>query len=85
MQPSDLQVQRSMAALRRVTDDPDDRADAPARHEVPPELFERLEEGPRVRRDRVDAAKARLEDGDEPSADDVATKLVGRLVCDRLR
>ena len=74
-----------MAALTRATDEPDERADAHAWHEVPPELFERLEGGPQVRRDRVDAAKARLEDGDEPSADDVATKLVGRLVCDRLR
>ena len=37
-----------------------------------------------IRIERVEAARARLEAGDEPSADVVAEMMVRRAVCDRL-
>jgi predicted amidophosphoribosyltransferase len=94
MQPSDIQVERSMAALR------DDAPGRGARTACPPSemdferhvsarlpegLAARLAETPSVRPERVAAARARLDSAALPSAGEVATKLVGRLVCDRLR
>jgi hypothetical protein len=40
---------------------------------------------PRVRRERVVAARARLANGEHPSADEVAAMIVRRSLCDRLR
>jgi hypothetical protein len=37
-----------------------------------------------IRIERVEAAQARLEAGDEPSADVVAEMMVRRVICDRL-
>jgi hypothetical protein len=83
MQPSELQVERSIAALRR---DPKAVAGFPAAlADLPFDLVEHIGARPAVRQDRVDAVRARLAEGAEPTAADVATKLVGRLVCDRLR
>ncbi len=53
--------------------------------DIPAGLVERLAGARQVRVDRIDEARLRLRAGDEPTADDVADRLVGRLVCDRLR
>ncbi|HVN50313.1 MAG TPA: hypothetical protein VMT43_02715 [Acidimicrobiales bacterium] len=84
MQVTDLQVQHSLRALAERSPTPS----APARSvagEVPEGLVERLAEAPAVRDDRLAEARERLETGDQPSADDLAGRMVGRLVCDRLR
>ena len=92
MQPTDTQVQRSLAALRdddghelrdpRVLFAPDGGLTT---GELPIGLVERLERAPSVRADRLAEARHRLEVGDQPTADDLANRMVGRLVCDRLR
>lgn len=94
MQPTEIQVRRSLAALREAAcfpDAPDDRrsraagtrvVDAP---EVPAEVFERLRGEPAVRPDRLAEARRRLAVGDVPSDEALAERMVGRLVCDRLR
>ena len=85
MQVTELQVQRSLQALtERDPDDTDSIADATAGG-VPDGLVERLAGAPTVRDDRLAEALERLETGDRPSADDLAGRMVGRLVCDRLR
>lgn len=53
--------------------------------EVPDGLLEQLEATPPVRPDRLAEARARLAVGDQPDADTLAKRMVGRLVCDRLR
>lgn len=90
MQPTELQVQRSLAALQ----EPDTRRDAAAlaraegeltTGELPSGLVERIQSTPSVRADRLAEARLRLELGEVPTADDLANRMVGRLVCDRLR
>ncbi len=83
VQPSDLQVERSIAALLRGAQELGTRH--PAAVDIPAAVSRRLASVPPVRPDRVAAARARLAGGDAPTADEVAGKLVGRLVCDRLR
>jgi hypothetical protein len=96
MQVTELQVQRSLLAL---TADGHPRtpigpADTDAPHElvtptsvwtVPDGLVERLAGAPAMRGDRLAEARLRLETGDQPSAEALAQRMVGRLVCDRLR
>jgi hypothetical protein len=91
MQPTDLQVERSLQALQ-ASPTVDQRlfAEAGAREtpvvdEVPPGLLDRLLQAPPVRLDRLAEARSRLANGTQPSDDDLARRLVGRLVCDRLR
>jgi hypothetical protein len=96
MQPTRSQVEHSLAALN--TDQP--RAEivgfatsGPSVRTVPADvidtlpagLLEQLERTIDVRWDRLEGARARLEHGDELSADELADRIVGRLVCDRLR
>ncbi len=86
MQPSELQVERSIVALGQDRKRPrHDAGTSPDRVDLLTSLLEQIGASPRVRQDRVDAARARLAGGQEPTADDVATMLVGRMVCDRLR
>ncbi len=40
---------------------------------------------PAIRDDRLAEVRLRLEAGEQPSAEDLAQRMVGRLVCDRLR
>lgn len=40
---------------------------------------------PAIRRDRTDSARARIHREGLPSADDLAERVIGQLVCDRLR
>lgn len=44
-----------------------------------------VEAMPRVRRERVVAARRRLVAGEHPTADEVAEMIVRRAICDRLR
>jgi hypothetical protein len=85
MQVTELQVQRSLQALTDHAAYDDDATAKPSAGAVPEGLVERLAEAPAVRDDRLAEARERLETGDGPSADDLAGRMVGRLVCDRLR
>ncbi|MCX7619680.1 MAG: hypothetical protein N2037_02410 [Acidimicrobiales bacterium] len=87
MQPTDTQVERSLAALR-------ERQSAAGRAiqhreisalDLPAGLIEQLAAEPAVRADRLAQARHRLSAGEHPDAQTLATKMVGRLVCDRLR
>jgi hypothetical protein len=93
VQPTNMQVERSLAALRLAAPAGSavpagalvaDRHGAGA-DDLPDGLLERLERAPRVRPERLEEARERMAAGDEPSADDLADRMVGRLVCDRLR
>ena len=100
MQVTELQVQRSLQALtgpgvprwtlrstptppsaRPSADGPDD----PGTSTCPEGLVEQLSGSPAIRDDRLAEARRRLESGEQPSDEDVAQRMVGRLVCDRLR
>jgi hypothetical protein len=97
MQPTRNQVEHSLAALAtteppRATIDGFATSEAPARRlaadvigSLPAGLLEALERTVDVRWDRLEGARARLEHGDELTADELADRIVGRLVCDRLR
>ena len=87
MQPTELQVQRSLQALRQAGE-PDTTRPADttgACDDLPAGLVEKLRDSSTVRDDRLAEARERLERGDQPSAEDLAQRMVGRLVCDRLR
>ena len=89
MQVTEAQVQRSLEALE--ASDGDTLADGPADdfdahpEELPAGLVEQLTESSAIRTDRLEEARRRLETGEQPSAEDLAQRMVGRLVCDRLR
>jgi hypothetical protein len=96
MQPTELQVQRSLQALTEGS--PDGPAAIPGAGEpvvdapetdwldgLPPGLVDRLRDLSEVRHDRLASARRRLATGDQPSAEALAQRMVGRLVCDRLR
>jgi hypothetical protein len=93
MQPTDVQVQRTLAALAvesAVTahrPSPGISRDTLAvmMRELPAGLLEGLDGVPALRADRLDAVRDRLEHGAAPSSDELANRIVGRLVCDRLR
>ena len=87
MQPTKNQVEQSLAALE--TDEPRSHEShevvAHAIDSLPAGLLEQLERTIDVRPDRLDQARARLEHGIDLPADELADRIVGRLVCDRLR
>lgn len=95
MQPTNRQVERSLAAL--LADDGADAAlvdgaspDATVapradRREVPDGVLEAIQALPAVRTDRLDDARSLVDAGSYPDADLLAQKMVGRIVCDRLR
>ena len=94
MQPTEQQVERSLAALLRgaETAPAEPRIDegllgaAPmVAVEVPVGLAEALDGAPDVRADRLAAARRRLAQGEAPSDEELAGRMVGRIVCDRLR
>jgi hypothetical protein len=91
MQPTEIQVQRCLRALEEPhgagvgtlapLEDPEDLlAD-----EVPDGLIALLTDTPAMRLERMADARMRLAAGDHPTDDDLAARLVGRLVCDRIR
>lgn len=89
MQPTNEQVERSLAALRSG----DPRTDRAPRRQlahagarsVPGEIEQALRDVPAVRSDLVAKARERLESGDQPTAQELADRILGRFVCDRLR
>jgi hypothetical protein len=90
MQPTDTQVQRSLDALRTGEIDPQEVREARSTAEIdlaelPEGLLDELRDGVGVRPDRLADAQERMAAGTQPSADDLAGRMVGRLVCDRLR
>lgn len=95
MQPTELQVQRSLAALRgadstRVMEEPGVVCPFPeeatvATDDYPADVFRRVDEVPEIRAERLEEARRRLDAGDQPTADALAQRMVGRFVCDRLR
>lgn len=84
MQPTDLQVQRSLEALEEGGPADPDRVEwtsLPAFDGI----VEMLSEAPAIRLDRMVDARMRMNAGVHPTDDDLASRMVGRLVCDRLR
>ena len=83
MQVTELQVQRSLEALadpaKRPVSSPHDPSGLPVG------LVERLSGPPAIRDDRVEEARHHLESDAPPTAEALAQRMVGRLVCDRLR
>lgn len=83
MQPTEIQVQRCLQSLlagggaagATLADDV----------VVPDGLVEFLAETPGVRLERMADARMHLASDSQPTADDLADRLVGRLVCDRIR
>ncbi|MCC5953263.1 MAG: hypothetical protein JJU45_14310 [Acidimicrobiia bacterium] len=88
MQPTKTQVTKTLEALRATAGAPPTGAAAtpliPA-VELPDGVIEQILGSPSLRSERLDEARRRLEAGDHPSDDDLAERMVGRLVCDRLR
>jgi hypothetical protein len=86
MQPSALQVERCLRILRAATGpERDNGGSVVIVDDVPSEALRRLAGTPLLRRERLELARQRLFAADRPSAEDIADRLVGRLVCDRLR
>lgn len=94
MQPTDVQVQRTLAALEidvNALPAPSTSGRIPRDtlqvllSELPPGLLEALEDPATPRSDRLAEARDRLAQGASPSSDELAGRIVGRLVCDRLR
>jgi hypothetical protein len=90
MQPTNLQVERTLHALRGgaaatgAPGIPRDTLEIVLR-ELPAGLLAELGGTPPVRAERLAEARDRMAHGDEPSCDELADRIVGRLVCDRLR
>jgi hypothetical protein len=86
MQLTELQVERSLEALRSAPEQPDGGGCPPGdRGEVPTGLVPLLVGAPAVRADRLAEVRRRLATGEEPTPEAVARRIVGRFVCDRLR
>jgi len=84
MQVTEAQVQRSIEALTADAGPCRSPGDARA-GDVPAGLVERLTQSSAIRDDRLVEVRRRLARGDQPSAEALAQRMVGRLVCDRLR
>ncbi len=94
MQPTNAQVERSLDYLRTTAEvrqqDLTEALDVAQGDELtmadlPAGLLERIEQAPDVRNERIAEAQARFAAGEQPDADTLAARMVGRLVCDRLR
>lgn len=89
MQPTDVQVQRTLAALKdapapRTSGHVSDEDLAGLLATLPDGLLQGLERGPSLRPERLAEALRRMDTGVPPTADELANRIVGRLVCDRL-
>ena len=85
MQVTDAQVAKTLESLSRGGPMPP-RADARLRLDaLLAEAIARVNNLPTVRRERAEMARDRLRAEQLPSAEALADKLIGRLVCDRLR
>jgi hypothetical protein len=83
VQPTQVQVDASLAALQ-VAVDIEPRSDTEP-NEVPAAVVAYLSSLAPVRADRVAEVRRRLAEASPPSDDELAARMVGRLVCDRLR
>lgn len=83
MQVTELQVQRSLEALAEPAQQTVSAPHDPSG--LPIGLVERLSGSPAIRDDRVEEARHHLETDAQPTAEALAQRMVGRLVCDRLR
>ena len=92
MQPTDVQVQASLVAL--AVDHDDGRASTRATpprpsprdlRALPAGLLDALRAVPSLREDRLVAVRRRLAAGIVPTDEALAGRMVGRIVCDRLR
>jgi|GEM_PF-2560704 len=93
MQPTDVQVERTLAALQHPSPETGEPRRASGRgrgaldhalHDLPEGLLQDIEDAPSLRTDRLTEARDRLEAGRSPTSDELANRIVGRLVCDRL-
>jgi hypothetical protein len=93
MQPTDVQVERTLAALQDAPQDLqpgrssggiDRDALGDVLDDLPEGLLDGLGSGPSLRPDRLAEARGRLATGVAPTDDELANRIVGRLVCDRL-
>jgi hypothetical protein len=91
MQVTELQVQQSLRALAAAEIDPTIAPIRPGHADLHPPtllpegLLEQLAGLPTIRDERLARARHRLEQGEQPTAEALAQRMVGRLVCDRLR
>jgi hypothetical protein len=86
MQPTEQQIQRSLEALRTRSAGVSEPTSADVRVElVPPAVALRLRQEPVLRVEHLERARRRLARGDTPSAEALAERMIGRLLCDRLR
>lgn len=87
MRPTQQQVQRSLEALQAAGADDFVGIDigVTVLADVPVEVLTRLDHVPELRADRLERARRRLVSGDGPTAEDLAGRMIDRLVCDRLR
>lgn len=90
MQPTNTQVEKTLEALQAGL--PTDAGGRIPRDtleivlsELPDGLLDELRDGEAVRPERLAEAEARLQGGALPSDEDLAGRIVGRFVCDRLR
>jgi predicted neutral ceramidase superfamily lipid hydrolase len=81
---SDEQVQRALDYLHTPTAHEADVPTCTVSEDLVARVRQALQELPETREERVNEAKERLQ-GDPPSADDVAAKIIGRVISDSLR
>jgi hypothetical protein len=92
MQPTDVQVERTLAALQDAR--PEDRTTRGGGidrdtldgvlDDLPDGLLDGLGSGPSLRPERLEEVRGRLATGLAPTDDELANRIVGRMVCDRL-
>lgn len=99
MRPTENQVMISLAELRgsgQGVSGADDDFEPQHRHQshhshfqhepdLSAEMISAVREAPEIRLDLLEEARNRLDRGEQPSADALAERMVGRLICDRLR
>lgn len=87
MQPTNVQVERSLQALRS-SGEPHAGRHSVGRHrpgDIPLAVVEQVLGAPIGRTERLARARRLLASGQIPTDDALADRMVGRLVCDRLR
>ena len=85
MQVTSTQVDKTLASLCRDVPRSVVIAGTSRPVALPIDAVARVTDLPMVRRDRAELARDRLAEDGMPSAETLAEKLIGRLVCDRLR
>ena len=81
---SDEQVQRALDYLHTPAAHESKVSTCTVSEDLVARVRQALQELPETRDERVNEAKERLQD-DPPSADDIAAKIIGRVISDSLR